>query len=288
VFNSDQLETYENDPRLKDYFKIANANQTFASDSKSLSFPIPGCVPTPNPTTGLTDPNECLNTVTVTIEGEGSDNQPRILGGRLGYLMRAVQESAHLVDSGIWRFVRSCQSTEQFLQGRCSTAQDAGSATPGASDSTGPYTGDSAACSPVTNPASPCSVENLKPYFNGDENKALIASTICRRESGGTNYYASGAPVVNDGCTRGTSLDYSVGLFQINALAHCPGAFSSYGRNPIACEIESWPILSECVERWLTPEGSIQKMLELSSVNGVPGENWRPWSAAGACNIGNN
>ena len=60
-----------------------------------------------------------------------------------------------------------------------------------------------------------CSVENLRTYFS-TELAAQQASIICQRESG-SNPAAS-----NKTCKRPSgTLDYSIGLFQINLLAHC-------------------------------------------------------------------
>ncbi|MFC1625585.1 hypothetical protein ACFL1Q_00885 [Patescibacteria group bacterium] len=58
----------------------------------------------------------------------------------------------------------------------------------------------------------PCQVSNLVNYFEGNWNKARIASMICLQESGGTPDAEGFA------CLDNVSVDYSVGLFQINLL----------------------------------------------------------------------
>lgn len=120
-----------------------------------------------------------------------------------------------------------------------------------------------------------CSVENLKKYFP-DTTSAQKASIICQRESRGT------PGVLNDGCLDGSSVDYSVGLFQINMLAHCPGAFSSYTFNPPSCVIADRTKLDACVAKYSDPIENIKKMVELSA----NGTNWAPWrTPTNSCGI---
>lgn len=120
-----------------------------------------------------------------------------------------------------------------------------------------------------------CSVENLKSYFGNDETIARKASIICQRESG------SNPGALNDGCLTGDTADYSIGLFQINMLAHCPGAFASYSINPPACKIGNQQILDACVAKYSDPVENIRYVKSLSK----DGTDWGPWSAATACNI---
>jgi hypothetical protein len=119
-----------------------------------------------------------------------------------------------------------------------------------------------------------CSVQYLSSFFP-DQSKARQASIICQRESGG--YPAA----INNGCLSGKSADYSVGLFQINMLAHCPGAFSNYTLNPPSCTVADQNILNACVSKYSDPIENIKKAVELSS----GGTYWVPWSAAKACGI---
>jgi len=122
----------------------------------------------------------------------------------------------------------------------------------------------------------PCSVANLLPYFGNDNDKATKASKICNRESG------SNPNAKNDGCLRGSTCDYSLGLFQINLLAHCPGAFSGYSCNsPIYCTVGSQSILQACESRLLNPIENIKEAVKISN----NGTNWAPWSAAAVCGI---
>jgi hypothetical protein len=72
------------------------------------------------------------------------------------------------------------------------------------------YTG-KGTCTPVANASSPCAVTNL---VNAGFTDATQASSICNGESGGTATQASGVDVGNDGNA------FSLGLFQINVLAH--------------------------------------------------------------------
>lgn len=111
-----------------------------------------------------------------------------------------------------------------------------------------------------------CSVENLKQYFNGDESKALSASLICKLESGGNPF------VQNTNCATN---DYSIGLFQINLVAHCPGAYAGQ-----RCEnLISESTRLACTQEMLDPSKNIQKMVSLSQ-DGTSFTVWSTWGAA--------
>jgi hypothetical protein len=118
-----------------------------------------------------------------------------------------------------------------------------------------------------------CSVANLSkkdaggfPVYFPDERSAEIASYICQRES------ASLPNVKNLGCTTGTSVDYSYGYFQINLLAHCPGAFT-YTWKPPSCQIINQVKHDECVALLSNPHENIRFAVSLSN-NGTV---WGPW-----------
>ena len=142
-----------------------------------------------------------------------------------------------------------------------------------------------------------CSVENLRTYFS-TELAAQQASIICQRESG-SNPAAS-----NKTCKRPSgTLDYSIGLFQINLLAHCssnmlkdyyPGGYSGpafnardvfkyNGSSPAfpPCVVLDQQKLDMCEEVMLVAENNIDVAKRMSS----DGQNWVPWSAAKACGI---
>jgi hypothetical protein len=124
----------------------------------------------------------------------------------------------------------------------------------------------------------PCSVDFLEPYFGNDEIKARQASMICNMESG------SFPNRINYGCLDGTSVDYSIGLFQINLLAHCPGAFSSYTWDPPSCTIGNQTILDNCTDQYLDPVQNILKAYDLSKC--ADECDWSPWrNAAEACGL---
>lgn len=108
-----------------------------------------------------------------------------------------------------------------------------------------------------------CAVSNLLPYFGNDNLKALTASLICQAESTSDPFR------VNDRCTP-DSQDYSIGLFQINLLYHCPGAYS----DAKACILSNQITRDQCANTYLNPENNIRKALELSN----NGTNWSQWS----------
>ncbi len=121
-----------------------------------------------------------------------------------------------------------------------------------------------------------CSVENLMKYF-GTYEKAYKASVICQAES------SSNPLAANKACATGGTVDYSIGLYQINLLAHCAGA-ATYTWNPPSCRIVNQTKLNECETDYKNPDINIKKAVALSK----NGTDWYPtWGAAGPqyCNI---
>jgi hypothetical protein len=60
-----------------------------------------------------------------TIEGQveinepENDYSPRILGAAWGWVTQRVQQSLHAIGSPAWEYYESCETTEDFLLGRC-------------------------------------------------------------------------------------------------------------------------------------------------------------------------
>jgi len=129
-----------------------------------------------------------------------------------------------------------------------------------------------------------CSVEYLMQkddegnyiYFS-DVVSATKASKICQRESG------SNPISVNKGCLTGKFVDYSIGLFQINILAHCPLSLPTYTWQPPSCSFGNITERDNCETLLLDPYWNIKYAIQLSN----NGTNWKAWAAAGSayCNI---
>lgn len=130
-----------------------------------------------------------------------------------------------------------------------------------------------------------CSVENLLPYFGNDVVAATKASQICNLESG------SSPTAKNLSCLTGGSVDFSIGLFQINLLAHCADAFTGYTWTPPSCSIQSDgtnctdidprittcnKTLKQCLIRFLNPAQNIDYAVGLSR----NGTSWGAWKTA--------
>ncbi|OGM09777.1 hypothetical protein A2W13_01185 [Candidatus Woesebacteria bacterium RBG_16_36_11] len=111
-----------------------------------------------------------------------------------------------------------------------------------------------------------CSPENLGRFFSTGR-EARQASIICNGESGGD------PTSMNCSCMTGETLDYSLGLFQINLLAHCAGDAISYTRNPISCTIHDPEKILECTEILMDADQNIQWAVGLYQQAG-----WDPWS----------
>jgi len=133
-----------------------------------------------------------------------------------------------------------------------------------------------ARCEPAV--AGWCSVSTLRRYFPPGTSASTLrnASIVCNIESGGyTN-------ALNDGCLCGRSVDYSVGLFQINLLPsnRCPGAFSGYTWSPPSCTINDLEALQQCTQDYLDPETNIDKAVRM-----IMDGQWCSWAAARSCGI---
>jgi hypothetical protein len=112
-----------------------------------------------------------------------------------------------------------------------------------------------------------CSPQALMPYFDNDSKRALIASLICNAESGGNPL------ALNTNCATN---DYSVGLFQINAVAHCSGAFGN-----LSCSnLLSAARRDACVADWSTVAGNLAQAKRISG-NGSSWTAWGTWAHAG-------
>lgn len=111
-----------------------------------------------------------------------------------------------------------------------------------------------------------CSVESLTPIF-GDPTNALIASMICQGESRSN-------PFANSLDNLPCPPDYSIGLFQINQLAHCSTAFS----NPQSCTIGDQALLNACVTRFKDPQENINYAHQLF-LSGGTGWTVNKWGA---------
>ena len=117
---------------------------------------------------------------------------------------------------------------------------------------------------------------------------AADAVQICRRESGGN------ALALNDNCLTGTTSDYSIGLFQINLLAHCEdedgdGTSPFFISDPF-CTITDQDDVDICKKKfgYGDPVTNTAKALEIALAwggFGSGGTGWDPWSTADACGL---
>ena len=118
----------------------------------------------------------------------------------------------------------------------------------------------SSACTAPYEGTGYCSVNSLLNTFNGNQQQALIASMICQAESGSSPF------ALNTNCA---TQDYSVGLFQINLIVYCPGAYANQNCNQLLDENAR----AACEVTLKDPISNIQKMFAISQ-----GTYWKPWS----------
>lgn len=104
-----------------------------------------------------------------------------------------------------------------------------------------------------------CSYGNLLPYFNNDPQAALTSSLICNLESGSDPF--SKNPICPD---------YSIGLFQINLIAHCGGAFTPAP----ACTLLDATLRDACEQRFVDPVENIRYAYQLYQNR----QDWTAWS----------
>lgn len=253
---------------LADGFQLSGQSISLDGGSTGFSYPDPdageecGTAPIIDPVTkqviGQT-PLPCTRDVSIQITQESADGMG-ILGARLGTWLRNIQVALSSKTSEAHKYFTSCKTTEEFLLGKCRGGNFSGGK-PGDSDTTHGY--DTCGLKLGTGY---CAPENLKKYFD-EENARLVnmgrpapfldtaleadkASRICQRESGSSPY------AFNDRCVEGTSVDYSVGLFQINMLPRCEGAFKdgsgvpdtapNYDPYDLPCTIVDQVRLNEC------------------------------------------
>ncbi len=213
---------------------------------------------------------------------------PLIFGSLVGWGLRKVQETLHRSTTEIYNYFTSCERVEDMFLGRCGIDDEYGP--PDGQPYAGRAPGEDwtyGSCTPITDDNNPCSISNLKeklatyiqergssPISDNELTKrATQASIICNAESGGN------PDAANTGCLTGNTVDYSIGLFQINLLAHdCPEYFT-YTWNPPWCDIVA-PYTQEdveaCAEPLFNPDYNIKRAFDISGA----GSNWNPWSTA--------
>jgi len=220
---------------------------------------------------------------------EDKPNYLFIFGAQVGWAVRKIQETITASGTQFHAYFSSCERVEDMFLGRCGGRDDYGPPRGSPYAGRAPGTGWSGygRCVPITDENNHCNVNNLReklanyiqerglaPISDAELTKrATQASIICNAESGGNPEAA------NTGCLTGTTVDYSIGLFQINLLAHnCPEYFT-YTWNPPSCSINS-PFTQNdvdlCAEPLFDPNTNIRKAFDISGA----GSNWRPWATA--------
>jgi hypothetical protein len=251
LFNTETRAMIESE--APDFYPIKDIQFGFDDEvKKSFWDPDRDCGTAIDPITGLpVTLAPCDNNdFTIELTDKGSDKSVNYPGAKLGWLVKKMQETFNAISTAAYEYVVSCETTEDMFLGRCA----GGSLASGSGSTTSPYGYDTCGLKLGTGY---CAPENLEPYFieagfSAEEAglEADKASRICQRESGGSPY------AFNDRCIQGTSVDYSVGLFQINMLPRCPGSFRDASGNPdtsasydpydIPCEITDQERLNSC------------------------------------------
>ena len=210
-------------------------------------------------------------------------------GATFGWYVRKIQEVLNEMGGKAHAYISSCERTEDLFLGRC--GGDGKYGPPDGLPYNGGFGPGSGACEPIYGD-SPCSVDHLKQVvanWPGNENlsdevveqRAITASTICNAESGGN------PDALNDGCLRQETVDYSVGLFQINLLAHTCGdddKYFDYKWTPPTCNLNpgvSQSTVNQCVEELMDADYNIEYAMKISR----GGANWSDWSTKDYCGL---
>ncbi len=304
VFGPDESQSWRDavtiagDPKVIENFVIADLTNQVTTGNPKREFLTDDC--SIDPLTGL----QTCRQSSFGPETVAQTQNPRIRGAALGYMMRQIQKAINVVGTETYEFVTACKTTEEFLTGNCGDIRRLSDSDGRVVDLDGIGNGN---CKVVE--SGPCSVANLKQSFmraGVTDNEAAVAavkaSMICGRESGGNpnnhnksctfgtdgrdndgDFLVDGADSKDSrGLFDGGTYDYSIGLFQINLIAHCRDAFGDIGREPLRCVVGNASRLNECVERFTDPQRNIEYMIQLSN----NGKNWGPWSAAGPRSCG--
>ncbi len=205
-------------------------------------------------------------------------------GAKFGWYVRKIQQTLHQAGGVAHDYISSCKRTEDLFLGRCGSQPEKYGSPDGVPYNGGEGVGEgwsAGECQILTE--GPCSVENLETKIaNWPGNQGLSgveitkrakqASIICNAESGGS------ASAINRGCQTGDSVDYSVGLFQINLLAHaCPHYFEYSWEPPQCTLLVDQDKVDSCAENVLHVDTNIRYALSISS----GGSNWDAWATAG-------
>jgi hypothetical protein len=123
IFDEAALNLYQENDEVHDYFETQGFSFTFNSDKETYPFANPSsptyqaCIAA-NPTT----PEACAQKITVGVESKNNDPAyaPRVLGGKLGSLVRKMQENILAFNTAAHKFVASCKTLDEYLRGNCS------------------------------------------------------------------------------------------------------------------------------------------------------------------------
>ncbi len=110
-------------PALTNYFKLQNVETSMSDAEQVRRYLDPaklaaGCIQT-TPTAPFVNAGSCYSEYRLALKNEATDAEPRILGGRLSYIIRGIQSSIGQVDKQFNTYVRSCRTLEDYLLQRC-------------------------------------------------------------------------------------------------------------------------------------------------------------------------
>jgi hypothetical protein len=140
IYTDEELKKMENTAvdspefEYKQYFKLTDTGQEFGESKSTQDTGIfdQECIAKLsqrlNRQPNMDESKQCLIKIetsvrSITDKGETDskeqDREPRIFGARLGFLMRKIQQSLFAHDSSNYDYVKTCKTTEEYLQGNC-------------------------------------------------------------------------------------------------------------------------------------------------------------------------
>ncbi len=117
IFTNEGRVAFEDNAELAEYFKTQGITPSFESNSAEYPFAGPDyfqCLAV-NPL----NPAACLKKIKIGIEPEAEDHDTRILGGKLGYLLRSLQGVETESQSGPNLFALTCKTLDEYFRGAC-------------------------------------------------------------------------------------------------------------------------------------------------------------------------
>lgn len=121
IYTDEEILAFKNNPDNLKYYKMLDTNISVEGRGDQ-GFTDRDCISSgpqaPDDENAPADP--CRGQVTAEVTADTTEAAPRVWGGWLGIITRRIQENLQRFGTPAFNYLRSCQTTEDFLLGRCS------------------------------------------------------------------------------------------------------------------------------------------------------------------------